>query len=67
MSISLKWVTFDQVFFNEISKVFNKILRNCTKAGSEASYELNKLNKDRPRALGPAAVAMTICRKSAKK
>ena len=55
------------MFFNEISKVFNKILRNCTKVGSEASYELNKLNKDRPRVLGPAAVAMTICRKSAKK
>ena len=55
------------MFFNEISKVFNKILKNCTKVGSEASNKFKKLNKNRPRALGPAAIAMTICRKSAKK
>ena len=54
-------------FFNEISKIFNKILWDCTKVGSEASNKLKSLIKNRPRALGPAAVAMTICRKSAKK
>ena len=63
----LKRDHFDQVFHNEISKVFSKILWNCIKIGSEAFNKFTKPNNRQAQGLGPAAVAMTICRELAKK
>ena len=50
-----------------LSKVFSKILWNCIKVGSEAFNKFTKPNNRQAQGLGPAAVAMTICRELAKK